>query len=192
MKLLIDGYNLVRYITRGPATKIDIESVLGRLRRYSRFMGHDIIVVFDGGEGMYKYQLTYHGLHLWYSGLRETADDVIKLLLPGYNPDEVLLVSDDRQLNYAAQECGIVSISPAVFYSCMQEKEESSSRNTKEKLSTTFKTSSDSNYELDALMHAESRNLPSKQETSDDKNDILKNKKSSKIERRLQVLMRKL
>jgi hypothetical protein len=131
-------------------------------------------------------------LCLWYSGVRETADDVIKFLLPTYSPDEIVLISDDRQLNYAAQECGIVSVSPSFFSVCMQEKENKSVHSTIEQKTGVVKTTSDDNYELDVLMRVGDDRMLQKKETDGDKNGIFKDRKSSKIERRLQSLMRKL
>ena len=54
------------------------------------------------------------------------------------------------------------------------------------------KITSDDNDELDKLMCVEDDRIIQKNETSGDRSDIFKDKKSSKTERRLQALMRKL
>ena len=192
MKLLIDGYNLLRYITRRPARQADLDQFLGRLRRYSRATGHQLTIVFDGGEGLYRYQGTYHGLTLWYSGARQTADDVIKDLLPHYHADEVMLISDDRQLNESAEALSIVSVSPAVFVDRMRAREGDANNLRTRKASSLVKTATDSSDELDALMGVTTNRMPNKEKTEQNTGAMLDNKKRSKLERRLDALIQKL
>lgn len=192
MKLIIDGYNLLRYITRGSATRQEIEQFLGKLRRYSRATKHHLIIVFDGGEGWSRYQAPYHGLDIWYSGSQQTADDVIKDLLPRYNADEVVLISDDRQLNEsAAEEHAIISVSPAVFIDRMQSREDSTKTKNIRDDAQLVKTAVDSSTELDALMNSATRHM-SHTRKNDDTPAPIKDKKGSKIERRLDAVLRKL
>jgi predicted RNA-binding protein with PIN domain len=189
MKLLIDGYNLLRFITHGSATKSEIEQFLGRLRRYSRVTAHQIIVVFDGGDGLYRYQSTYHGLTIWYSGSRETADDLIKDFLPRYNANEVVLISDDRQLNAVAEAASIISVSPAVFIERMRAREEGGKAPLA--IASLVKKSTSSSAELDALMAGATQQMPP-EETETATSAKLKGKKSSKIKRRLDAVIQKL
>jgi predicted RNA-binding protein with PIN domain len=190
MKLIIDGYNLIRSVTHKRATQPDIAHMLGRLRRYQRATEHEITIVFDGGDSMHRYQTGYHGLTLWYSGLRETADDVIRTLLSTVHPESTVLISDDRQLNEVAQERAIVSVSPLFFIARLAERE--GIKPTKQRAHGLTKTSEDSNAELDALMQAYSGSTVPKKENETDIMHTPKHKKSSKIERRLEALMRKL
>jgi predicted RNA-binding protein with PIN domain len=190
MKLIIDGYNLIRSVTHKRATEPDIQHMLGRLRRYQRVTQHEIVIVFDGGEGTHRYQTGYHGLTVWYSGVRETADDLIKDFLRTAHPDGTVLISDDRQLNEAAQEHDIVSVSPLLFLARMSERE-----GVKKTLATSahkaVKTSAEANVEVDALMEAYSGSVGSKKEKEQEV-AVAKHKKSSKVERRLEALIRKL
>lgn len=190
MKLLIDGYNLIRAITHTRAKETDVQYFLGRLRRYKRVTGHDITIVFDGGDGSYRYQLGYHGVTLWYSGVRETADDLIKDFLSNALAEEVVLISDDRQLNDVAQERNIISVSPLFFLARLAEKEGSEPKHVS--VHSAIKTSENENNDIDEIMHQVV--LPMKH-THKDEHEVLlmtKKKKSSKLERRLEALIRKL
>lgn len=191
MQLIIDGYNLIRSVTHKRATEPDIQQMLGRLRRYQRVTEHDIVIVFDGGDGLHRYQTGYHGLTVWYSGVRETADHLIKDFLRGAHPDGTVLISNDRQLNEAAQEYDIVSVSPLLFLARIKEREGFKLSDTKSVLKA-IKTSSEANVELDALMEAYSGSAGSKKEREPEVDAMPKNKKSSKLERRLEALIRKL
>ncbi len=190
MKLLIDGYNLVRSLTHRQARENEVQQILGRLRRYHRVTGHDITVVFDGGEGSYRYQLGYHGLVLWYSGSSETADDLIKKFLAHAHQDELVLISNDRELNEIAQERGIVSVSPLFFITKVAEREEAGIKKTV--TCSAIKTSKEVDVGLDELMREASSRMPHKIETETGKSSMLKDKKGSKIERRLEALISKL
>lgn len=192
MKLLIDGYNLLHYISRGSAPQGDVKAFLGRLRRYKRATGHTIIVVFDGGEGVYRYQQDYHGMTLWYSGARQTADDLIKAFLPQYATDEVVLISDDRSLNETAEGYSIVSVSPAVFVNSMIARETGTKQMQDTARHTLVKTAVTDSDELDLLMHEATARMPAKAETTGSSSGMLKGKKQAKVERRLEAVLRKL
>jgi predicted RNA-binding protein with PIN domain len=191
MKLIIDGYNLIRSVTHKRATEPDIQHMLGRLRRYQRVTQHEIVIVFDGGDGTHRYQTGYHGLTVWYSGVRETADDLIKDFLRTAHPDGTVLISDDRQLNEAAQERDIVSVSPLLFLARIKERE-GVKPGDKEGALKAIKTSAEANVEVDALMEAYSGTAGSKKEGEQEITSAPKHKKGSKVERRLEALMRKL
>jgi predicted RNA-binding protein with PIN domain len=191
MKLIIDGYNLIRSVIHRQAKQPDVQQFLGRLRRYQRVTEHEITVVFDGGDGTHRYQIGYHGLIIWYSGQRETADDLIKDFLTTVQPDSVVLISDDRQLNAAAQERDIVSVSPLFFISRLTEREGIKPTKPQQQIHGIIKTSENSSDELDALMIAYSGSLPQK-ENERLGTVVPKHKKGSKLERRLEALIRKL
>jgi predicted RNA-binding protein with PIN domain len=191
MKLIIDGYNLIRSVTHRRATEPDIQHMLGRLRRYQRVTQHEIVIVFDGGDGTHRYQTGYHGLTVWYSGVRETADDLIKDFLRTAHADGTVLISDDRQLNEVAQECDIVSVSPLFFLARLNEREGIKKSSAASALKA-IKTSTEANVELDSLMEAYSGSAGSKKEGEQGILSIPKHKKGSKVERRLEALMRKL
>jgi predicted RNA-binding protein with PIN domain len=190
VKLIIDGYNLIRSITHTQATTHDLQHMLGRLRRYQRVTGHEIVFVLDGGDSVYRYHASYHGITIWYSGIKATADDLIKDFLKTAHADSVLLISDDRQLNEVAQDHGIVSVSPLFFVSRLRERE--GIKPVKNSVQGIVKTTDDSSEELDLIMHAYSSSIPHKKENGHDLSVTPKHKKSSKLERRLEALIRKL
>lgn len=190
MKLIIDGYNLIRSITHSQATTHDLQHMLGRLRCYQRVTGHEIVFVLDGGDSLYRYQAAYHGMTLWYSGAKATADDLIKDFLKTAHAESALLISDDRQLNEVAQDHGIVSVSPLFFVSRLCERE--GVKPVKNALNELVKTAEDSSEDLDQIMYAYSASVPYKKEREDESLIAPKHKKSSKLERRLEALIRKL
>ncbi len=190
MKLIIDGYNLIRSLTHTQATQHDLQHMLGRLCRYQRVTGHEIVFVLDGGDSVYRYHASYHGITIWYSGAKATADDLIKDFLKTAHADNVLLISDDRQLNEVAQDHGIVSVSPLFFVSRLRERE--GIKPVKAGIHAVIKTTEDSSEELDLMMHAYSASVPHKKDREHDLLQGPRHKKGSKLERRLEALIRKL
>jgi len=191
MKLLIDGHNLIRYGTGSVPTAQQVDAFLARMARYSRYTGHEIIIVFDGGEGLYPYEMVRRGMAIHYAGARQTADDVIKKLLPRYHKDELVLISNDRQLNAVAEQQSIISVDPAFFMSRVREKGMSTATH-KTAQSEIHKTSTETNEELDTLMHTSPMRGVAKSETTESLHDTLKDGKKTKLERRLEAVIRKL
>jgi predicted RNA-binding protein with PIN domain len=159
MHIMIDGYNLLRYITKKQSTQREKEQLLGRLRRYARYMEHAIVIIFDGGDAIRPYQESHGAVTIWYSGLQATADDLIIAQLPAYNADSVVLISDDRNLNEYAQTLDIIlEINPV----------------------------------LDALLHNNNVSSAYTKDVSQPEVHKKRAAKDSKIERRLQSILRKL
>jgi predicted RNA-binding protein with PIN domain len=96
-KLLIDGFNLIHCPAfPGAPGNEDTETLLELLRRYKKFKGHTITVVFDGYEkGMpLEHTERVKGIRVIYSKLGEKADQVIERLARQWGGSCVVVTSD--------------------------------------------------------------------------------------------------
>ncbi|NOY87577.1 MAG: NYN domain-containing protein [Deltaproteobacteria bacterium] len=126
MRILIDGYNIIRRIPELSALdRADMEEgrdyLIGELSRYRSGKGHGIVVVFDGAG-------SYHlgdrgsrvkGITVIYSRQGRSADDVIAALCREGKAD--LLVTADRELCQRAERAGVPSATPELFWKKLEE-----------------------------------------------------------------------
>jgi predicted RNA-binding protein with PIN domain len=126
MRIIIDGYNLIRRIPELRALdRSDLEAgrdgLVNELSTYRAGKGHRITVVFDGtgsvhlGGGMEKVA----GITVHYSPRGRTADSVIKKMCREYQADVV--VSGDREIADSARKAGVTPVSPDLFWDKVQE-----------------------------------------------------------------------
>lgn len=108
MPIIIDGYNLLRYIEKNFEQFQDItDTNMCRLvcdcLRNSRDSG---VVVFDGIGPPNKDRLTsFANLRVMFSGRDLEADDVIEnLIVENTAPKRLIVVSDDRRIKTAARK----------------------------------------------------------------------------------------
>ncbi|HDQ03385.1 MAG TPA: hypothetical protein ENN23_02275 [Deltaproteobacteria bacterium] len=121
MLIIIDGYNLIRQsLTLRRYERKSLEAgrnaLVSRLGDYNQKKGHEIIVVFDAGEGGSEYEERdrYDGIDIIYSSYGHNADEVIKRIVT-QSAGEAIVVSSDREIaSYAARE-GKTSLSAAEF-----------------------------------------------------------------------------
>lgn len=188
MIILIDAYNLlktvlhVQYISDSQRTQF-----LQLFERYAqRRASNQLILVFDGGQDLYEIEHNYKSLSIFYSGIMQSADDVIKKKLYGYQSHDILLVTCDRELRQYAARYQIESIGSVEFYKILQNIMQQQSQKEIIIAQTVCKTSTDDNIHLDALMELGSRKLMMKDQdkevkvimrTSDDRHDSKKDKK---------------
>ena len=76
-------------------------------------------LVFDGGPDTWTTQEKDHGITVIYSGIKQSADDVIKKLLLA-KKFGVLLVSSDNDLKANAIRLGIASMNADDFYNLVK------------------------------------------------------------------------
>ncbi len=110
MKVFIDGHNLIGQMPNLSLADPDDEAkLLEHLRRYRSRTGHSLTVFFDPGagyraaekkgQGGITVQFAPHGL---------TADRLIIRRLRGVkNPQEVIVVSSDREVQQAARQARV-------------------------------------------------------------------------------------
>jgi|GEM_PF-2818863 len=103
MLLLIDAYNVIRFLRPGEPGLIEREILwfLKMLRRYvvikQREMRCEVLVVFDGGLFAHKTREIVSGVPVVYAGKGRCADDVLVEYAEQYREGAVL-VSNDRRL----------------------------------------------------------------------------------------------
>jgi predicted RNA-binding protein with PIN domain len=196
MILLIDAYNVLKQnIASDEATQQEKASFIEAVKRYAHLKNIPIELVFDGGPYGLPDSVTVKNVRISHSGSQESADDVIKSLIRGYKGREVLLVSTDRELGRYALLHGVDAIDSADFYHLMQKTLVAEKISHKKGDKGLVKTSENKNAVLDALM-AESTLVIKKgpEEGIEEKTEkkFFGQKKSSKMERRLEKKVRKL
>ena len=126
MRIIIDGYNLIRRIPELRALdrenlEAGRDTLVRQLSAYRAGKGHRMTVVFDGAESVHLGGSTEKigGVAVRYSRQGESADSVIRKTC-GEGQAEVV-VSGDREITDAAARAGVTSVSPEHFWDRVQE-----------------------------------------------------------------------
>jgi len=121
MRILIDGYNLIRKIPElQRLERIDMEeareSLIRELSVYRRGKRHRIEVIFDGAEAsrLGGSQGRQAGITVRFSPRGSSADRLILEALKDGAAD--VLVSADRELTDAAGRSEVTAVSPGLFW----------------------------------------------------------------------------
>jgi predicted RNA-binding protein with PIN domain len=126
MRILIDGYNLIRRIPElREADRSDLaegrEGLLEQLSLYRTGKQHRITVIFDGAKSVHLGggSQKVGGISVRYSARGRSADqDIIEACRNGQAD---VLVSADRELTDAAIRNDVTSVSPDLFWDKVQE-----------------------------------------------------------------------
>lgn len=188
MIILVDAYNLfktvlhVQYISDSQRTQF-----LQLFEKYAqRRPNNKVVLIFDGGKDLYEAEQNYKSLSIFYSGIMQSADDVIKKKLSVSQSQDVLLVTCDRELRRYAAHYQIESLGSLEFYKILQNIMQQQDQKEVIIAQTICKTSTDDNIHLDALMELGSRRLVMKDQDKeikvvmrlpDDRYDTKKDKK---------------
>ncbi|MDF1536675.1 MAG: NYN domain-containing protein [bacterium] len=126
MRILIDGYNLIRRIPElREADRRDLaqgrESLLEQLSQYRAGKQHRITVIFDGADAIHLGggSEKVGGISVRYSARGRNADQEIMEACRTGQAD--LLVTADREITDAADRSGVTSISPDLFWDKVSE-----------------------------------------------------------------------
>ncbi len=126
MRILIDGYNLIRRIPElREADRSDLalgrESLLEQLSIYRAEKRHRITVLFDGADAVHLGggSEKVRGISVRYSARGRSADQ--EIIEACRNGQADVLVSADRELTDVAMRCGITAVSPDLFWDKIQE-----------------------------------------------------------------------
>jgi predicted RNA-binding protein with PIN domain len=119
MHIIIDGYNVLKQAL-GIKMISDEQrrGFINMLGRYAERKNHTIVVVFDGGPDTWPLQQKDHGILVTYSGIKQSADDLIKKALQ--QKPHVLLVSSDNELKAAAKH-GTMVMDSLEFYTLVKQ-----------------------------------------------------------------------
>jgi len=112
--LIIDGYNLIGIQHRD--LRKEREALIQQLITYKKLRGHDITVVFDGWKtGSHREEhLATGGIHVIYSRLGDTADDLIRKMLMQDGKERIVITSD-REISRHAWSAGAVPVPSDLF-----------------------------------------------------------------------------
>jgi len=123
MKIIIDGYNLLRNIYHKEKGKLEKQRDLfiRQLGIYRNKKGNDLIVVFDGGLFGHATREIRSGVVIIFSGQKASADDWIFNYVQNNPNEELLLVTYDRQLKDRCKRFGADSLGVNEFYSILQD-----------------------------------------------------------------------
>jgi predicted RNA-binding protein with PIN domain len=126
MRILIDGYNLIRRVPElNKVDRMDLQegrdALLGQLASYKAGKGHRITVVFDGADAFHLggNREKTRGITVHYSPRGASADLVILEAIGKKEAD--MLVSADRELTDAAARSGVTALAPEFFWNKVQE-----------------------------------------------------------------------
>jgi predicted RNA-binding protein with PIN domain len=118
MHWLIDGHNLIGQMPNLQLSDPnDEEKLLEYLRRYRARTGHRLTVVFDAGQTFHPAQTKkLGGITVKFVSYGQTADQVIrKQLQKVRNPQGMMVVTSDREIQQAAGQVGIRVITAREF-----------------------------------------------------------------------------
>ncbi len=165
MIILIDAYNLFKTVLHTPfiqssqrITFLTMFEIYGQRR-----VSNEIILIFDGGQDPYEIEENYKHLTLFYSGFKQSADDLIKKKLTALKGFDILLVTSDRELRQYARQYQIESLGSMEFYRILQDVMKAHDKKEVIVAQTIHKTSSERNSDLDTLMEYGSRLLVMKE-----------------------------
>lgn len=114
MHLIIDGYNVIKFrekMSGKPSGTLQYarKEFLNVLVKYKGERNHRITVVFDGARTSEPFDNTENvqGIKVIYSRSNTQADDVIKKLISeSSSPNEILVVSSDREIVFYSKAHG--------------------------------------------------------------------------------------
>jgi predicted RNA-binding protein with PIN domain len=126
MRILIDGYNLIRRIPElREADRQDLaegrDALLEQLSLYRSGRPHKISVIFDGADAIHLGGGSERvgGISVRYSARGRSADQ--EIIEACRNGQADLLVSGDRELTDAAARNDVTAVSPDLFWDKVQE-----------------------------------------------------------------------
>jgi len=193
MLIVIDGYNLLKGVSRGDmVSPKDRDQFIAQLGAYAKRKKHKATIVFDGG--IYGWPETQEGRFVTVvSGAKETADDYIRRLIKKKRSADLLLVSTDRELGRNASRLEVPVIDAEDFYLLMQAAIQTN-RNVDLPAGEVEKTSAEDSPELDKLMRQASVHVSIKEEDlpRDTDGGGKSARKLSRVEKKLLEKLKKL
>jgi predicted RNA-binding protein with PIN domain len=193
MILLIDAYNLLKYIVAADqATEQEKRNFIAMIIRYASLKHLAIELVFDGGPLGIPDRRHEKNVSIRHSGAQESADEVIKRLINQFKGHEVLLISTDRELGRYAARYGVDALDSDDFYRLMQKALEKRNGSEKQHKHAIVKTGSGSNRELDELMAEHAVTIQKGVSDEAIPSESALKRGSSKKERNLEKKLRKL
>jgi len=192
MIIVVDAYNVLKRETHS----LDISyqqriTFLSDIAHYNKQKGHEMVIVFDGGESSWPSVTEQRHLTVVYSGTQRTADDYIRSYLALNAHKDIALVSSDNELNLWAERHNIPSVASDVFYAKLRQTVHVSGLVQKERHNAAVKTSASTDAFLDEIMREAAAHIQRKREDFDEEKEFEK-LEGSKKEKKLLRIMKKL
>ncbi len=169
MIIIIDGYNMMKQADSDRHIgEQERQRFIQRLSRYGRRKKHTMVVIFDGGPQTWPSKELINGVKVVFSGVNETADELIMQYIKDCRTKELLLVSSDNELARFASTHEIISIGVHDFDYLMREALTAASDKRGDIARESEIELDDTVHDLDALMEAGSEIIPHKQEDQSD------------------------
>ncbi len=152
MHIIIDGYNVLKQaLGNKTISEEQRRGFINLLGKYAQRKNHTIAVVFDGGPDAWPSQERDHGILVTYSGIKQSADDLIKKAL--IQKPNVLLVTSDNELKAAARH-GTMVMDSLEFYMLIKQEFVPKEKPVR---GTLLKTSKEENSLIDELMRKDTQ-----------------------------------
>lgn len=193
MKLIIDGYNLVKKVAKEQHISARYrDQYLKQLGIYAKNKALKIIVVFDGGESSFNFLEQVYGLKVVYSGFLESADSVIMRYIQDHQyQEELMVVTSDREIIDFAKQYTLDIIKSEEFHVLMQAGQNLVNQAAASLSNRANKLTDINNPELDQLMELASEQVrPKLEETTRPR--IANTQKLSKHEKQIARKLKKL
>ena len=127
MRIIIDGYNLIRLTELRQYERASLEegrkALIRLLAEYRKNRGHSVTVVFDGwiDGSFHEERDRQQGVEIIYSRRGEKADEVIKRLIEKAG-EEIAVVTSDREISTYAAHRGKSAIASPTFAALLKSK----------------------------------------------------------------------
>lgn len=105
-------------------TSLAREAVVKRLTEYQDYAGVHVVAVFDGRGGRMQETTEPGGIQVFYSGVGQTADDIIERLAAKYGSEhEITVATDDHLEQTTVTSFGAIAISAAALLGMLEDSE---------------------------------------------------------------------
>lgn len=188
MHIVIDGYNLYKYIQN--FKELSKTEFVTLLARYACIKQHVITVVFDGGEMSWPSTQKVGSITVIQAGWKQTADDYIVEMVYHDTKGIALVVSSDQDL--CRQIAEKVVIDSGLFWSCVHAAVDQQKPIVHGKTAPISKKPKKEWTDFDHYMHqaVTSQTIEHKQESISD--EAIHQNKTSRIDKRLMEIVKKL
>jgi len=165
MIIVVDGYNVLKQVLPSrQITEPERKAFIAQLGKYGRIKHHEIVLVFDGGPSDWVFKERIGGVLVVYPGPSNTADDYIKQYLAKRRTDDMMLISNDRELTQRASQLSISSLDAIYFYKLVQGTLQEALPEQKIPGGGLVKLIEEENPEVDELMKNASKRIATKRE----------------------------
>ena len=196
MTIIIDGYNVIKPLMRllkvGDQKR---DNFIKQLERYAQISKNQVQVVFDGGDSSFVKTSMNNRVTVIYSGYKSSADEIIKKKISDMLGDTIV-VTTDRDICFYAMSLNKVTVDSDAFYAYMMsaiKNNQSLYKEHKKKYDAIHKRAGhDSSPEIDMLMYESASAMPCKYDNDDTVVSIKQKNKNSKLERKIEKIVKKL